>query len=122
MRLFLFLLIVAPSVALAQAGLKSSDIVLNQSEMSELLSGTQLEFFDGSKSKYAADGSYAYTYTDDGPPWTGLYRVLDGSVVCVDFDNGSARCDRLVRSGDRMVLIIEDGTRFPVRNLTVYNN
>lgn len=88
--------------------------------MSELLSGQIIEFFDGSKSRYATNGQYAYTYTDDGPEWTGTYRVADDSLVCVDFDNGSSRCDRFVRDGARVVLIIENGTRFPVRNRIVY--
>lgn len=111
-----------PSLALAQEGVRAGDTILNQSDMADLLTGQIVEFFDGSKSRYDADGRYAYTYTDDGPEWTGTYRLLDDSLVCVDFDNGSARCDRFVRDGDRVVLIIEDGTRFPVRNLTVYEN
>ena len=119
MRFILFL-IFAPVAAYAQDGIRASDTVLSQSEMSELLSGQQVEFFDGSKSKYGADGAYAYTYTDDGPAWTGTYTVADDSLVCVDFDNGSRRCDRFVRDGERVVLVIEDGTRFPVRNLSVY--
>ena len=115
-------LIFLPSFALAQEGVRASDTILNQSEMQDLLTGQIVEFFDGSKSRYDADGRYAYTYTDDGPEWTGSYRLSDDSLVCVDFDNGSARCDRFVKDGTRLVLIIEDGTRFPVRNLTVYEN
>ncbi len=119
MRLALLLsLIAAP--ALAQDGVRPSDTVLTQAEMADLISGQQLEFFDGSKSRYGDDGRYGYTYTDDGPVWSGTYQVFDDSQVCVDFDNGSQRCDQLVKDGDRVVLIIEDGTRFPVRNLTVY--
>ena len=116
------LLLVLPAMAHAQEGLRPTDTVLNRDEMSELLSGQLVEFFDGSKSRYGLDGRYAYTYTDDGTAWTGTYRLLDDSLVCVDFDNGSRRCDRFVRNGERVVLIIEDGTRFPVRNLTVYTN
>lgn len=121
MRLLL-LLSLTPSLALAQDGLRSGDTLLNRAEMDDLLNGRIVEFYDGSKSRYQTDGRYAYTYTDDGPEWTGTYRVADDSLVCVDFDNGSARCDRFVRDGDRIVLIIENGTRFPVRNLTVYQN
>ncbi len=119
MRILLFL-IFAPFAAFAQEGIRTTDTVLTGPEMSELLSGRLVEFFDGSKSRYSTDGSYAYTYTDEGPAWTGTYTVADDSVVCVDFDNGSTRCDRFVRDGERVVLVIEDGTRFPVRNLSVY--
>lgn len=119
---FMLLAALIPFTATAQEGIRQNDIILSQSEMGAAFTGTTVEFFDGSKSRYAPDGSYAYTYTDDGPAWTGTYRFDDGSVVCVDFDNGSSRCDRFVRNGERMVLVIEDGTRFPVRNLTVYGN
>ena len=117
---FALLLICAPFAAFAQDGVRASDTVLSQAEMTDLLSGRLVEFFDGSKSRYSTDGAYAYTYSDDGPAWTGTYTVADDSLVCVDFDNGSRRCDRFVRDGDRVVLIIEDGTRFPVRNLSVF--
>ncbi len=120
LRILVFLL--APVAAIAQDGVRTTDTKLDRAAMTELLSGRLVEFFDGSKSRYEADGRYAYTYTDDGPEWTGSYRVEDDSVICVDFDNGSSRCDRFVQAGDRLVLIIEDGTRFPVRNLTVYAN
>ena len=105
---------------MAQDGLRPSDTVLNRSEMSDLLSGQRIEFFDGSKSSYGADGTYGYTYTDDGPVWAGQYQVFDNSQVCVDFDNGSNRCDRIISDGERFVLITEDGTRFPIRNRSVY--
>ena len=120
-----FVTLVALSLATpaaAQEGVRDEDRLLQPAEMTELLMGAVLEFFDGSKSTYGSDGSYGYTYTDDGPVWGGVYRVAGPSEVCVDFDNGSARCDLLVDDGSRMVLIIADGTRFPVRNLSVDGN
>ena len=122
MRKFLSLLLILPVAAMAQDGVRPPATKLTQPEMTELLSDRVVEFFDGSKSQYGADGRYAYTYTDDGPSWTGTFRLENDSMVCVDFDNGANRCDRFVRAGERIVLIIEDGTRFPVRNLTVYAN
>ena len=119
MRLvFLLSLIAAP--VFAQDGLRDTDQVLDASQMGDLLNGQMLEFYDGSKSRYEADGAYSYTYTDDGPAWTGRFEVFDGSQVCVDFDNGSRRCDQVVRDGERVVLITTDGLRFPVGNRTVY--
>ena len=119
MRLTLILSVLALP-ALAQDGFRSSDGTLNATELSDLLTGQVIEFFDGSKSRYADDGAYIYTYTDDGPEWTGQFSILDNSEICVQFDNGSARCDFLVKDKDRLVLITEDGLRFPVRNRTVY--
>ncbi len=106
-------------MAVAQEGLRSSDATFNESELSDLLQGNVIEFYDGSKSTYSADGTYGYTYTDDGPVWSGKYRFQQDSKVCVDFDNGSARCDIFVKNEGRIILIIDDGTRFPVRNITV---
>ncbi len=119
MRLLPILLFI-PFAATAQDGLRATDTILTAPEMSQLLSGRMVEFFDGSTSRYGTDGAYAYTYTDDGPAWTGTYTMAEDSLVCVDFDNGSSRCDRFVQDGERIVLIIEDGTRFPVRNLSVF--
>ena len=88
--------------------------------MADFLSGQVVEFYDGSKSSYAPDGTYGYTYSDDGPVWAGRYTLHEDSRVCVDFDNGSRRCDQVVKDGDRAVLITEDGLRFPIRNRSVY--
>lgn len=114
----IFTLVALP--AIAQQGIRDSDQILTAAQMSDLLNDQVLEFFDGSKSHFTSDGAYHYTYTDDGPPWTGRFQVDDDSLVCVDFDNGSRHCDRFVRDGERVVLITEDGLRFPVRNRTVY--
>lgn len=120
MRLSLTLTFLAlASVANATEGLRSTDTELDQMGLTELLSGQVIEFFDGSKSTYRQDGRYEYTYTDDGPIWAGAYRMEADSTVCVDFDNGSARCDLIVKDGTRLVLITTDGLRFPVRNITV---
>ena len=114
------LLTLLPFAALAQDGLRDGDTVLDRAAMDALLTGQVVEFYDGSKSRYGTDGRYGYTYTDDGPVWAGAYTLHDDSRVCVDFHNGSTRCDRFVRNGERVVLITEDGTRFPARNLSVY--
>jgi len=121
MRSFVLLISLALP-AYAQDGIRTSDTILTAQQLSETLGGQVAEFFDGSKSKFGSDGRYAYTYTDDGPPWTGDHSFQDNGQVCVAFDNGSERCDTIVLKGERLVLIIEDGTRFPVRNLSVYQN
>ncbi len=107
------------TTSLAQDGQRASDTALDPHGLADLISGQALEFYDGSKSTYQASGRYGYTYTDDGPVWTGTYRMGDQSDVCVDFDSGSSRCDTIVMDGPRVVLITSDGLRFPVRNMTV---
>ncbi len=108
-------LVATPVVA---QGIRDSDRRLDASEMTEILAGRVVEFYDGSKSRYGTDGSYRYTYTDDDPPFLGQYTTADDSTVCVTFENGASRCDHFVMDGERLILVIEDGTRFPVRNLT----
>ena len=121
MRAAMFL-VLFPLAALAQDGIRAGDVVPSPRELTDLLEGQVVEFYDGSKSRYGRKGQYSYTYTDDGPEWTGTFTVQEDSQLCVDFDNGSARCDRFVRNGERVILIIDDGTRFPVRNLSVYKD
>ena len=110
------------TTAFAENGFRDSDVRLDKFGLTDLIAGQVLEFYDGGKSRYGTDGSYGYTYTDDGPVWAGQYRVMENSRVCVDFDNGSQRCDHIVMNGENAVLIIADGTRFPVRNITVATN
>ncbi len=106
-----------PSVGFAEP--RASDTRFDSEALKAHLGGRVMEFFDGSKSSYSSDFSYAYTYVDSGPAWTGTWSTDNESRVCVVFDNGSSRCDFIVSDGDRTVLITEDGDRFPVRNLTV---
>lgn len=116
-----FLALVALIATPANAdGHRPSDSLLDMAGMDALLTGNVITFYDGSKSTYRPDGSYGYTYTDDGPIWRGEYTLSDDSQVCVEFEGGSTRCDMFVMDGERPVLITSDGTRFPVRNLTVY--
>ncbi len=115
MTRFLFPLLFVPTLAAAEP--RAGDDVFDAVGLETHLSGRAIEFFDGSKSSFGADKTYGYTYTDDGPVWSGVWRTDADSRVCVDFDNGSSRCDHIVLDGDRTVLIIEDGTRFPVRRI-----
>lgn len=113
---------IAPCLLIATSAAaepRAGDTQLTATALRDLLGGQVVEFYDGSKSRYGADGGYGYTYTDDGPVWRGRYSTHDDSRVCVDFQNGSARCDWIVRDGERVVLITKDGTRFPIRNIFV---
>ncbi len=112
---FILIALLLPTCAVA--GPRAGDEVFDAEGLSDHLSGKVIEFFDGSKSRFDADRRYGYTYTDDGPVWAGVWRTEADSRVCVDFDNGSSRCDHIVLDGERTVLIIEDGTRFPARRI-----
>ena len=114
MRLLLALVLMV-GMATAQEGLRATDRLYAVEELSGLLSDHAVEYFDGSVSRYRGDGVYSYKYTENDRPWLGTWSVPEPGRICVDFENGSARCDTLVDDGARMVLVIADGTRFPVR-------
>lgn len=59
--------------------------------------------------KYFPNGRY--TYKGHSP---GRYKISDGKI-CVQFDNGNSRCDRIVVDGKKFTLINRNGERFPFR-------
>ena len=116
LRLICMALVVA-SAAHAQQAARDSDRLLGETELSGLLSGQMMEFFDDSQAFYLPDGAYEYRYGPEEPPFRGTYSVTDESSVCVSFDNGFERCDLIVDDGNRYVMIIENGDRYPIRSL-----
>jgi hypothetical protein len=110
------LAVLAPVAAGAQ-GARAGDETFGAPALSDVLSGRTLEFFDASLARYSADGRYAYRYRPGDPPFRGRWETTPDSEVCVEFDNGFSRCDRIVRAEGRLVLITEDGLRFPVREV-----
>ena len=104
------------TTALAQ-GKRDGDVEYTTQGLTDLLSGQVIELFDGSRAFYGADGAYEYVYEPGGPPFRRQFTT-DGSTVCVKFENAFDRCDMFGDGGGRTVLIIDDGTRFPVRSIT----
>ncbi|MGV6849752.1 MAG: hypothetical protein ACWA5A_15365 [Marinibacterium sp.] len=112
------ILIVVASAAIAgEWRLRSGDVPLDPAETRDLANRGDIVFYDDGRSRYFADGRYSYTYSakNGGGTALGTYAIQDDGSVCVQYPNGFDRCDLYVRSGDRLVLITEDGTRFPVR-------
>jgi hypothetical protein len=106
----------AAGAAAAEWRLKPGDTPFAQAEL-EALPGQSFHFYDGGESLYGSDGAYSYTYSVEnggGTAW-GTYRINGDGSICVDFVNGFARCDLYVRNGSRVILITEEGERFPVR-------
>lgn len=98
----------------ADWALQSGDQVFDVAAMADRLRDREIGFHDGGKSVYGPGAQYAYVYSD-GRPVPGVYRIADDASVCVDFDNGWSRCDLYVTNGGRLILITEDGDRFPVK-------
>ena len=109
-------LVLAGASADAQAGLRDTDRPYGRAELAALQSGHAVEFHDGGVSRYRGDGAYSYKYTETDRPYLGTYAVGEAGEVCVTFLTGVLRCDTFVADDQRMVLIIGDGTRFPVRD------
>ena len=104
------------SGALAQE-LRPGDIALGPAEMVQTLKGRTHTFFDGGRSFFSITDSYSYTYPDGGVAY-GSYEIGDGGMVCTYFNHGFERCDTYVRNGDRLILINENGLRFPVKSVS----
>lgn len=99
---------------------RATDQVLDAAAMQAEVVGRTHEFFDGGVSFFSISGTYSYTYSDGGRAygeWT-LRDDGEGGVICTSFSAGFARCDMYVHDGDRLVLITEDGVRFPVRDVS----
>ena len=114
MRWCAVVLSVLAATASAQ-GAREGDRAFGAAELAAVLSGQTLEFFDASLARYAHDRSYSYRYRPGDPPFVGAWETNADSEVCVVFDNGFSRCDRIVEAGGRLVLITAEGLRFPVR-------
>ncbi|MDJ0822291.1 MAG: hypothetical protein QNJ09_10855 [Paracoccaceae bacterium] len=112
---FVFL-VCATGVLAEPFAMRSGDIGFDPDAMRDRLSGQILTFYDDGQSEYYVDGRYTYTYANDGGTAYGYWRVEDTGAVCIDFVNGFSRCDLYVRNGDRLLLIDENGARFPVRD------
>ncbi len=96
---------------------KGSDRVLDAGEMAAQVVGRTHEFFDGGVSFFSVSGTYTYTYSDGRRAygsWAWPETGAEG-VICTSFAAGFSRCDMYVHDGTRLVLITEDGDRFPVR-------
>jgi len=98
--------------------LRSGDVVLDDAALARIADGGSLTYFDDGVSRFSAGGAYSYTYADNGGTAFGRFRVEGAGRICIDFRNGFGRCDMYVRNGDRLILLTEQGDRFPVKSQT----
>ncbi|MEM7723371.1 MAG: hypothetical protein AAF376_13485 [Pseudomonadota bacterium] len=76
--------------------------------------GQRIVFFDDGRSRYSPGGAYSYTYFEGGTAF-GSYDIAADGQVCIAFRNGFSRCDRFVENNGSLVMLTEDGQRFPIR-------
>ena len=118
MRFLALAVLLSATAATAQQGLRDSDILLSEAELTEYVSGQVLEYYTDGLATYQTDGGFDYRYEADGERIPGTYRVMPESTVCTDYANGFSRCDMIVQAGQRYVMIIENGERYPIRSRT----
>ncbi|MDE9450648.1 hypothetical protein J3R80_09255 [Aliiroseovarius sp. Z3] len=110
------LLVASPSIA-DEWKTRPGDTRLDQTELSNTVSGQTLTFYDGATSVFNLDGTYSYTYGGGGT-WLGDYKIGTDSTACILFVTGVSRCDLYIVNNDQLVLITKDGLRFPVQSIT----
>ena len=110
--------LIGGSAAAQDYALRDSDERFDVPGLSAALTGRSLTFFDDGVSRFSAGGSYSYTYgvQNGGGSQFGTFTVMPGGIVCILYRNGFDRCDMYVRSGGRIVVLTEDGERYPVRS------
>jgi hypothetical protein len=92
-------ILLMPHVAVA------ADVAVPAAELKALVVGKTINS-SGAKLRYGADGRYTF---NGGSP--GKYSISSGKI-CVKFNNGDSRCDRIVKSGKKFFLINSGGKRF----------
>ncbi|MEL6839583.1 MAG: hypothetical protein AAFP85_09840 [Pseudomonadota bacterium] len=120
MRQLSFVFLFLASTAHAQSfETRPSDTLLDSDALATIILGRDLEFFDGGVSRYSPGGSYSWTYSaaNGGGSWYGTHQIGADGTVCIDFRTLRSRCDMFVQAGERLVLLTEDGQRYPVREI-----
>ncbi len=94
--------------------LRDGDVALSPAEIASRVVGHTLVFYDDGESKFSAGGSYSYTYRGGGTAF-GTFEVGADGMICISYQNGWSRCDKYILNGERLVLLTEEGDRFPIR-------
>jgi hypothetical protein len=95
--------------------LRPGEFPLNYEQATELTTGRTLTFYDNSQSKYSVGGAYSYSHPDGGGITFGVFRVRRDGSVCVNFRSGERRCNLYLKSHGLLLMLTEEGARFPVK-------
>jgi hypothetical protein len=81
----------------------------------DALRGKRVIFETGGIAHYRSDGSYSFQRPNGitGPP--GRWRVTADGGVCVNFENGRARCDHYVERNGALLIRDQRGRMYKVR-------
>lgn len=100
--------IAAAAVACLGTATQAKDAPMNNSAIANYFSGKQF-VLGGGVASFAADKTYVFSGL-----FRGKWRVTNRSM-CITFDAGGTRCDKVVRDGKNVFLIDAGGGRTPVR-------
>jgi outer membrane lipoprotein-sorting protein len=103
-----FMRIALLTVALAFASFTSASAAAERPATKAEIEKTAVGKTLGVK-KYMANGRYTY---QGGNP--GTYTISEGKI-CISFDNGRSRCDRIVTDGKAYTLVNGEGERYPFK-------
>jgi len=109
------LALVASTATAQDWNLRDTDQVLDAEALGLIADGGALTYFDDGVSLFSAGGAYSYTYANNGGTAFGRFRLAGEGQICIDYRNGFSRCDMYVRNGGRLVLLTENGERFPIK-------
>jgi len=118
MRYLILILICSAGPALAQEwSLRPTDTRFDAASVAAAVRGQRLVFYDDGESRFSAGGAYSYTYApqNGGGTQFGTWAAGEDGVICIAYRNGWSRCDMYVEADGRLVVLTEDGGRFPVR-------
>jgi dienelactone hydrolase len=96
---------------LADRGLPAKHVFqpMTDDEIKAMFVGRKIDW-RGLTADYRRDGGYE-AMVDGKPPSKGTYSIANGQI-CVSFDNGRSRCDRINRDGRGMFMITASGAKF----------
>ena len=93
-------LLLATSFLALSVNISLADVPVPAAELTKIISGKTVSIGNQS-AVYSANGTYTFA---GGFP--GKWRVSAGRI-CVDFNDGRARCDRIVRDNGQLYMITE---------------
>lgn len=115
-KLWPLMALMASPVAADGWNLRDGDRVLDPDAIALIADGGALTYFDDGISLFSAGGAYSYTYANNGGTAFGRFSVQSDGVICIEYRNTFSRCDKYVRNAGRLVLLTEDGERYPVKS------
>ncbi|MCX7566743.1 hypothetical protein OS189_10360 [Sulfitobacter sp. F26169L] len=114
MRYLIALFLLPSALWAGEFHLLDGDAALSRAEVMQVTERHLIEFYEGGQSRYSAGGAYSFTYASGGTAY-GSFTVNSDGTICISYRNGRSRCDRLVRSHGRLVMLTQGGQRFAIR-------